>query len=67
MKLRRKPRKTMKLADAMPLLQLSRSGLRDQIFKYKKLREAPRRGSNTSPIVLYEAEVLDLAREWGIL
>lgn len=51
----------------MELLQMSRSGIRDLIYKYGKLRPAPRRGDNTSAIFLYEAEVADLAREWGIL
>lgn len=59
----------MKLAAAMQLLQLSRSGVRDQIFKYRRLRianEKQRRGP-TSPIKLYESEVNELAQEWGIL
>lgn len=51
----------------MDLLGLSRTGVRDQIFKYKKLTPAPRRGGPTSPIMLYQAEVDALAREWGIL
>ncbi len=57
----------MKLSEAMKTLQLSRSGIRDQIYKYQKLRTAPRRGDNTSPLWLYEAEVHKLAEEWGIL
>jgi len=67
MKIRRQPRKQIKLKDAMNLLGLSRSGLRDQIFKYNRLRLAPRRGDNTSPHWLYKAEVERLAEEWGIL
>lgn len=59
----------MKLKDAMPILQLSRSGIRDWIFKYKRLRVAneKQRTGPTSPIKLYQAEVHELAREWGIL
>lgn len=53
----------------MPILQLSRSGIRDWIFKYKRLRVAneKQRLGPTSPIKLYQAEVHELAREWGIL
>lgn len=69
MLINRKPRKQIKLKDAMPILQLSRSGIRDQIFKYQTLQianEKQRRGP-TSPIKLFESQVADLAREWGIL
>jgi hypothetical protein len=67
MKIKRKLRKQMKLSEAMNILDLSRSGLRDQIFKYKRLNLAPRRGDNTTPIYVYAAEVERLAQEWGLM
>lgn len=41
--------------------------MRDLIYKQRKLRPAPRRGDNTSPIYLFQADVEELARAWGIL
>ena len=57
----------MKLSRAMEELNLSRTGVRDQIFKYKKLQLAPRRGSNTAPQYVYAAGVEALQREWGLI
>ena len=67
MKIKRKLRKQIKLSEAMKVLGLSRSGLRDQIFKHKRFTLAPRRGDNTSPQFLYEAEVIKVAEEWGLM
>lgn len=57
----------MTLSEAMAVLQLSRTGVRNEIFKYRTLQianEKQRRGP-TSPIKLFEAEVYKLAEEWG--
>lgn len=51
----------------MSTLRCSRTKLRNLIYVEKKLREAPRQGGNTSPIWLYEADVVRLAEEWGLL
>jgi len=66
MKLQRAKRKQMKFSDAMELLGMSRTTLRRKIVE-KNLQLAPRRGNNTSPNYLYEAEVTEYARELGLI
>ena len=67
MKISRPKRKKIRLSQAAAVLGISRSGVVDQIRKYKRLSEAPRHGDNTSPILLWEAEVNELARKWGLI
>lgn len=67
MKLQRAKRKQMKFSDAMELLEMSRTTLRRKIFIEKRLQLAPRRGENTSPNRVYEAEVIKYARELGLI
>lgn len=66
MKLQRAKRKQIKFSDAMELLDMSRTTLRRKILE-RNLQLAPRRGSNTSPNYLYEAEVKEYARELGLI
>ena len=66
MKIKRQPRKLIKLSEAMEILPKSRGTLRNMI-EAGELTPAPvpRRGP-TSPIMLYEAQVIAKAKEWGI-
>lgn len=69
MKLQRKPKALIRIKDAMSVLQISRSSVRNEIFIHRTLRianEAARRGP-TAPIKLYQVDVENLARTWGIL
>jgi predicted DNA-binding transcriptional regulator AlpA len=63
----RAPRKIIRLKEAMDILQVSRTTVRELIAK-KDISVAPvPRTGRTSPIKLYESEIKGLAREWGIL
>lgn len=61
----------MKLIEAATLLQISRSGVRNEIFTYKTLRIANEKERElkgpTSPIKLFQSEVQELAKQRGIL
>lgn len=63
---RRKPRKLIRLADAMVILQVSRMTLRRMILR-GELKPAPVPRLGKAPIKLYEAEVIKVAQDWGIL
>ncbi len=68
MKARRQPRKQMRLKAAADVLQISRSTVRNLIFVERRLQIASQaKPGTTSPIKVYEAEVEEIAREWGIL
>lgn len=64
---KRKPRKLIRLKAAADLLQVSRQTVRNMITD-GELTLAPtdaRRGA-TSPLKVYQAEVDQVARQWGI-
>lgn len=68
MKIRRKPRKLIRVSEAAELLQISKQSVRDQIYKYRRLQVANQAlPGTTSPLKLYAAEVEELAKSWGII
>jgi len=65
MKGERAKRKTITFSEARALLQIkSRTTMRRKAVEWK-LTPAKRLGENTSPNLLYEAEVLEKARQLG--
>lgn len=66
MKLRRQPRTQMKVTKAAEFLQCSPSTVRN-LIKERRLQSVQRKPGTTSPVYVYEAQVKEVAEEWGIL
>jgi excisionase family DNA binding protein len=66
MKLKREPRKQMRIKEAARLLDVSPSTFRNLIAE-RNLQIVQRKPGTTSPIKVFEAQIKEIAREWGIL
>lgn len=62
---RRMPRKLIRVKEAAAILQESRTSVKNRIARHE-LQVVPGRGK-TSPLRVFEAEVIAIARQMGIL